>query len=288
MHFVQAKSLLSGGNSINIYRGCLHGCIYCDSRSLCYGFTHDFEDIEVKENAPQLLETALKSKRKRCVIATGSMSDPYLPLEKELQLTRRCLSLIERYGFGVALLSKSTLILRDSALLQSINERAKATVQMTLTTYDEQLCALIEPNVAGTNERFQALCHFRDLKIPTVVWLTPLLPYLNDTPENLLGILSYCAEAGVGGIVSFGFGLTLRDGDREYYYTALDRHFPGLKQQYIRQYGNTYELASPNSGQLQSIFHDFCARYHIETDAKRIFHEMETLPERYEQVDLFS
>ncbi len=288
MHFVQAKSLLSGSNGMNLYRGCLHGCIYCDSRSLCYGFTHDFEDIEVKENAPALLEAALKSKRKRCVIGTGSMCDPYLPIEKELQLTRRCLELIDRYEFGAAVLTKSTLVLRDAELLRSINEKARATVQMTLTTYDEKLCAIVEPNVAGTRERFEALCRFRELGVPTVVWLTPLLPYLNDTEENLLGILHYCAEAGVRGIVSFGFGLTLRDGDREYYYTALDRHFPGLKQRYIRQYGNAYELPSPNNQRLQRVFEDFCSRYNIMRDTNAIFADMEALPERYEQFDMFT
>lgn len=287
MHFVQAKTLLSGGKSMNLYRGCLHGCIYCDSRSLCYGFTHDFEDIEVKENAPALLEAALKSKRKRCVIGTGSMCDPYLPIEKELRLTRCCLELLDRYEFGAAVLTKSTLVLRDAELLQSINEKARATVQMTLTTFDEQLCSIVEPNVAGTRERFEALCRFRELGVPTVVWLTPLLPYLNDTVENLRGILNYCAEAGVRGIVSFGFGLTLRDGDREYYYAALDRHFPGLKERYIRQYGNAYELPSPNYQKLQGIFEDFCEQYHILHDVDAIFADMETIPERYEQLGLF-
>ena len=287
MHFVQAKTLLSGGKNMNLYRGCLHGCIYCDSRSLCYGFTHDFEDIEVKENAPALLEAALKSKRKRCVIGTGSMCDPYLPIEKELRLTRRCLELLDRYAFGAAVLTKSTLVLRDAELLQSITEKARATVQMTLTTYDEDLCSLVEPNVAGTRERFEALCRFRELGVPTVVWLTPLLPYLNDTEENLRGILNYCAEAGVRGIVSFGFGLTLRDGDREYYYAALDRHFPGLKAQYIRTYGNAYELPSPNFSRLQSIFEEFCEQYHILHDTAAIFADMETISERYEQLGLF-
>ena len=287
MHKAEVKGILSAQNGMNLYRGCTHGCIYCDSRSLCYGFTHDFEDIEVKGNAPALLERALKSKRKRCVIGTGSMCDPYLPIEKELRLTRCCLELLDRYAFGAAVLTKSTLVLRDAELLQSINEKARATVQMTLTTYDEALCALVEPNVAGTAERFAALCRFRELGVPTVVWLTPLLPYLNDTEENLRGILNYCAEAGVRGIVSFGFGLTLRDGDREYYYAALDRHFPGLKERYIRAYGNAYELPSPNSARLQSIFEDFCEKYHIMHNADAIFADMETIPERYEQLGLF-
>ncbi len=147
MHFVQAKGILSQNNGMNIYRGCSHGCIYCDSRSKCYGFTHAFEDVEVKDNAPELLEQALRSKRHKCMIGTGAMCDPYLPAEKELQLTRRCLELIDRYEYGVTVLTKSNLVLRDLDLLQSINKKTKAVVQMTLTTYDEYLCRKLEPNV---------------------------------------------------------------------------------------------------------------------------------------------
>ena len=157
MHFVQAKGILSGSNGMNLYRGCSHGCIYCDSRSKCYNFTHAFEDIEVKENAPELLEKALRSKREKCMIGTGSMCDPYLHIEEDLMLTRRCLELIDRYGYGVAIQTKSTRILRDMDLLQSINRKAKAVVQMTLTTYDEDLCRLIEPNVSTTRERLSLI-----------------------------------------------------------------------------------------------------------------------------------
>ena len=224
MHYVQAKSILSAQNGMNLYRGCQHGCIYCDSRSLCYQMNHPFEDIEVKENALPLLEKALKAKRKKCMIGTGAMSDPYMPLEEKLQLTRGALELIHRYGFGVAIQTKSCRILRDLELLKAINDQSKAVVQMTLTTYDERLCRMVEPNVSTTRQRAEALRKFRDAGIPTVVWLSPLLPWLNDTPENILGILEYCRGAGVKGIINFGMGLTLRDGDREYYYAALDRH----------------------------------------------------------------
>ena len=147
MHKVNAKSLLSAQNGMNIYRGCQHGCIYCDSRSKCYQFTHDFEDIEVKQNAPELLERSLRSKRKRCMIGTGSMSDPYMPMEREIGLMRCCLELIDRYEYGAAVITKSDLILRDLDLFRSINEKAKAVVQMTLTTFDEDLCRIVEPNV---------------------------------------------------------------------------------------------------------------------------------------------
>lgn len=287
MHFVQAKSILSQKNGMNLYRGCQHGCIYCDARSLCYQMDHPFEDIEVKENALPLLEQALKGKRKKCMIGTGAMSDPYMPLEEKLQRTRGALELIHRYGFGVAIQTKSCRILRDLELLKAINDQSKAVVQMTLTTYDEQLCRMVEPNVSTTRQRAEALKIFRDAGIPTVVWLSPLLPWLNDTPENILGILEYCREAGVKGIINFGMGLTLRDGDREYYYAALDRHFPGLKQRYIQTYDNAYELPSPNSRALWQLFHDKCEEYGIWHDNDRIFSYMMTFEEKDDQMSLF-
>ena len=287
MHFVQAKSILSPKNGMNLYRGCQHGCIYCDARSLCYQMNHPFEDIEVKENALPLLEQALKAKRKKCVIGTGAMSDPYIPLEETLRLTRGALELICRYGFGVAIQTKSHRILRDLELLREINHHAKAVVQMTLTTYDEKLCRIVEPAVSTTRQRVEALMAFREAGVPTVVWLSPLLPWMNDTPENLLGILEYCQAAGVKGILNFGMGLTLRDGNREYYYAALDRHFPGLKQRYIQTYGNAYELPSPRSRELWTLFHEKCEQYRIWHDNDRIFNYMMTLEEKNHQMSLF-
>ena len=155
-----AKSILSSNNGMNIYRGCQHNCIYCDSRSACYNMNHDFEDIEVKINAPILLENTLKRKRNRCMIGTGAMSDPYIPLEKELMLTRKCLEIIDRYGFGVTVLTKSADVLRDLDLYKSINSKSKAVIQMTLTTFNENLCKIIEPNVSTTRERFENLKEF--------------------------------------------------------------------------------------------------------------------------------
>ena len=271
MHEVYAKSILSPKNGMNIYRGCSHGCIYCDSRSKCYGMTHAFEDIEVKINAPELLERALRKKKNRCMIGTGAMCDPYLHIEEKLGLTRQCLAIIERYGFGVSVLTKSSRILRDLDLLKSIHEKAKAVVQMTLTTYDEDLCRIVEPNVSATAERVAVLKTMRAEGIPTVVWLCPILPYINDTPENLLGILNCCADAGVKGILCFGMGMTLREGDREYYYDALDRHFPGLKEKYISLYGNAYELPSPNTPRLNEIFRSFCRSHGIMHRQDEIF-----------------
>ena len=286
MHKVQAKGILSASNGMNIYRGCTHGCIYCDSRSKCYQMSHDFEDIEVKENAPQLLEQALLSKRKRCMIGTGSMCDPYLHVEKELRLTRRCLELISQYEFGVSVLTKSDLVMRDIDLLTEINRKSKSVVQMTLTTFDDGLCRIVEPNVCVTSRRFEVLCEMRRRGIPTVIWLCPLLPFINDTEENVAGILDYARRAGCVGVMMFGMGLTLREGDREYYYTALDRHFPGLKQRYIERYGNNYELPSPGSDRLLKLFHSRCGEYGMLHDSESIFAYLREFPEN-EQLTLF-
>lgn len=287
MHFVQAKGILSNSNGMNIYRGCTHGCIYCDSRSRCYGFTHDFEDIEVKENAPQLLEKALRSKRRKCMIGTGSMCDPYLHAEEKLGITRRCLELIDLYEFGVAIQTKSTRILRDMDVLQSINRKSKAVVQMTMTTCDEKLCKLIEPQVSTTRERYEALLQFKEAGIPTVVWLSPILPFINDTVENIAGILDYCVKAGVKGIICFGMGVTMREGNREYFYRALDTHFPGLKERYIREYGNSYELPSPNQRELMSLLQKVCREYGIMCTPEECFGYLHEFPERYVQQSLF-
>lgn len=287
MHCVKAKGILSAGNGMNLYRGCQHGCIYCDARSKCYQMDHVFEDIEVKENAPALLEAALKAKRKPCMIATGAMSDPYIPLEEKLMLTRRCLELIDRYGFGIAIQTKSDRILRDMDLLHSINSRTKAVVQMTLTTHDENLCRILEPCVSTTKARYAALKEFQAAGIPTVVWLTPILPFLNDTSENIHGILEYCADAGVKGIIHFGMGLTLRDGNREYFYQALDRHFPGLREHYVRTYGNAYEISSPRSRELERLFRETCAQYGIWYDNDRIFRYMREFEEKTNQLSFF-
>lgn len=287
MHFVQAKGILSARNGMNIYRGCSHGCIYCDARSRCYQFTHAFEDIEVKENAPVLLEDALRRKRKKCMIGTGAMSDPYMHCEDKLRLTRQCLEIIERYGFGVAVQTKSARILRDTDLYVKINEKAKAVVQMTLTTYDEELCRIVEPNVSTTRQRFDTLMRFKELGIPTVVWICPILPYINDTEENIRGIMDYCVKAGVKGIINFGMGLTLREGDREYYYSALDRHFPGLRQRYEKEYGLAYELPCKNADGLYTIMKGECEKHGIMYENDKVFAYLNDFPQSSEQLSIF-
>lgn len=287
MHFVNAKGILSAQNGMNLYRGCTHGCIYCDSRSKCYGFTHRFEDIEVKQNAPELLEKALRSKRKKCMIGTGAMCDPYMHCEEELKMTRKCLEIIERYEYGVTIQTKSNRILRDLDLLKSINEKAKCVVQMTLTTYDEKLCKILEPNVCTTKERVKTLQIFHENGIPTMVWLSPVLPFINDTKENIEGILDYCIQAKVYGIICFGMGVTLRDGDREYFYAALDKHFPGMKERYHQKYGYAYELSSDRSRELMKLFRDRCHENGIVCDVEECFRYLHEFPEKYTQLTLF-
>lgn len=271
MHEVEVKGILSAKNGINIYRGCTHGCIYCDSRSRCYQMNHDFEDIEVKINAPEVLEDALRRRRKKCMIGTGAMSDPYIHLEEKLGNTRKCIELIHSYGFGLAIQTKSARILRDLDLLKKINEKAKCVVQMTLTTYDETLCKIIEPNVSTTKERFEVLKIMRDSGIPTVVWLSPILPFINDTEENIGGLLDYCIEAKVQGIICFGIGLTLREGNREYFYKKLDEHFPGMKERYIKNYGYSYEINSPNNDRLMNIVKNTCKQNGVMYGVEKCF-----------------
>ena len=286
MHRMEAKSILSAQNGMNLCRGCLHGCIYCDSRSTCYQINHNFEDIAIKANAPELLEKALRSKRRKCMIGTGSMSDPYLPQEDVLALTRRCLELIAQYDFGATVLTKSDLVLRDLDLLRQINRQQKAVVQMTLTTFDESLCRIIEPHVCTTARRAEVLRILHENGIPTVVWLSPLLPWINDTEENLRGILQYCIEAHVTGIVCFGIGLTLREGNREYFYRALDRHFPTLRRRYEQTYGEAYEIVSPNHARLMQIFHETCSAHGILHSPEDCFRYLKELPEPFEQLTL--
>lgn len=290
MHFVDAKGILTANNGfhgMNIYRGCSHGCIYCDSRSRCYQFTHPFEDIEVKQNAPELLEKALASKRKKCVIGTGAMSDPYMHCEEQLKLTRKCLEIIKRHGFGVAIQTKSDRILRDIDLLDEINRETKAVVQMTLTTYDDELCRIVEPNVCNTRRRIEVLEEMKNRGIPTVVWLSPILPFINDTEENIRAIMEECVRVGVKGVICFGMGLTLREGDREYYYAALDKHFPGLKKKYIERYGNAYNLPSPNERQLFKIFNEICRENGIMCTPDECFRFLSDLPEKDIQMSMF-
>ena len=276
MHYKKVKGILSSNNGMNLYRGCLHGCIYCDSRSACYHMNHLFEDIEVKENALELLDISLRKKRKPCMIGMGAMTDPYIPLEDQLLYTRGALEIIDRNGFGVTLITKSSRVLRDLDVLKSIQTYSKCVIQMTLTTYDEDLCKILEPNVSTTKERFETLLTLYKEGIHTIVWLTPILPFINDNEGNLRGILDYCIKAHVKGIICFDMGVTLREGNREYFYSKLEQHFPGLKETYINKYGNSYILSSPQNKHLMRIFHQICEENGIMHDHEEIFDYLRT------------
>ena len=287
-HYADYKTILSPKNGMNLYRGCTHGCIYCDSRSACYQIKHDFEDIEVKRNAAEILESQIRRKRQPCMISTGAMTDPYIHLEEELKVTRQCLEIIEKRSFvGLAILTKSARIMRDIDLLYSINAKTKCVVQMTLTTFDEDLCRIIEPNVSTTTERFEVLKTMQKAEIPTVVWLTPTLPFINDNEENLRRLLDYCIRTDVKGIINFGFGTTMREGSRDYFYKKLDEHFPGMKQKYIETYGQAYECNSPNHRKLWAIYSDICKKHGIMYKHSDVFAYMNKFETKQGQMTLF-
>lgn len=285
MHFVTSKSILSKNNGMNLYRGCTHGCIYCDSRSKIYGMNHPFEDIEVKENSLELLKKELK-KRSPSMIGTGAMTDPYIPLEKHLGYVRNALELIYNYGFGFTCITKSDLILRDMDLLKKINEKTRVVVQMTLTTADDDLCSVLEPHACNTSRRVDVLRMLNKEGISTVVWLCPILPFINDTEENINSILDYCIESNVKGILCYAMGLTLREGNREYFYQKLDENFPGLKERYIKKYGNAYSINSPNNKKLMEIFKKRTDENGILNKPDEIFRYLHKFPQKSYQTKL--
>lgn len=288
MHYKKVKGILSAKNGMNLFRGCTHGCIYCDSRSKCYQINHPFSDIEIKENAIELLEDSLRKKRKKCMISTGAMTDSYMALPEISNRTREALIIIEKYGFGLTIQTKSNLILNDLDILKRINQKTKCVVQITLTTYNEELCKILEPNASTTRERFETLKVLRDNNIPTIVWFCPLLPFINDTLENMTGILNYCFQAKVKGILCYGIGLTLREGNREYFYQNLDKQFPGLKEKYINTYGLSYEITSPNNKNLMPIFYSECKKHNIMCNNNEIFTYLNHFPTKTgEQLKLF-
>lgn len=277
MHYVTSKTILSKNNGMNLYRGCTHGCIYCDSRSEIYGMDHEFEDIAVKENSLKLLKKELR-KRPKSMIGTGAMTDPYVPLESNLKYVRKSLEMIYNYGFGFTCITKSDLVLRDLELIKKINEKSKAVIQMTLTTADDELCAILEPNVCPTSRRVEVLRILNDNDIPTVVWLCPILPYINDTADNINAIIDCCIDTNVKGILCHEMGLTLRKGNREYFYSKLDEHFPGLKERYIRQYADSYSIPSPNNRELMDIFKRRTSRHGIMNRWEDIFEYLHEFP----------
>ena len=289
MHYINVKSILSPNNGMNLYRGCTHGCIYCDSRSHVYNMDHEFDDVEVKQNSIDLLKKALMNKKEKCMIGTGSMTDPYIPLEKELRYIRRALELIYRYGHGFTCITKSNLILDDLDLLKKINAKSKVVVQMTLTCCDDELSRILEPNVCTTTERVNVLRKLKEEGIPTIVWLCPILPYITDNPENINQIIDYCIETNVKGILCFEMGMTLREGNREYFYKKLDEHFPDMKKVYQEKYGDKYSIPSPNNHKLMKIFKKRTEEHNIMNDPNEIFKYLHEFPnkEKTKQTTLF-
>lgn len=268
MEFIPAKTIVSGyssgknwfGNNynMNIYKGCSHGCIYCDSRSDCYR-VENFDQVRGKANALEIIEGDLRSKRRTGVIGTGAMSDPYNPKEQEHLLTRGALKLLDKYRFGISICTKSDLVTRDIDILKEIKKHSPVLVKITITAWDDDLCRKIEPNAPVPSKRFAALKELAGQGIHTCILLMPVLPFLEDTEENIAGIVGRANECGVNYIFP-GFGVTLRQNQRVWYYDQLDRLYPGLKEKYIRQYGNTYSCNSPRTRKLWDLFKTECVK----------------------------
>jgi len=255
--------------NMNIYRGCSHGCIYCDSRSDCYR-NFDFDTVKVKENALQIIRDELRRKAKTGVISTGAMSDPYNPLEAELKLTRNALELINAFGFGVSLCTKSSLIARDADILQDIKEFSPVIAKLSVTAADDALSRIIEPEVSATSERIAALATLAEGGIFAGIWINPILPYLTDTEENIVGILRMAKAAGAKFAVTF-MGMTLRSGNREHYYQELDKAgLSHVKDAHIKRFGTRYECTSPKYKKLWAVFANECEKLGLLYDMKAI------------------
>lgn len=248
--------------TMNLYRGCQHQCIYCDSRSECYRI-ENFADILVKVNAIELLRKELPRKRVKGVVGTGSMNDPYMPLEAERQLTGQALEVIAEYGFPVHVITKSDLVLRDLETLKEIG-RVYAAVSLTITAADDELSRQVEPGAPPSSRRFRALETLTANGVVAGVTMMPVLPFVEDTEENIASIVRQAHDAGAAYILP-AFGMTMRDRQREYFYDQLDRRFPGLRARYERRFGNRYECGSPNAQRLSEVFQELCDRYHLPT-----------------------
>ena len=270
--------------NINLYRGCLHGCIYCDSRSDCYE-VGDFEEVKIKINALEILEKELASKRTKGIIGMGSMSDPYNPYEKKYELTRKSLSIMEKAGYGVFIITKSSMVLRDIDLLKAINKKTKAIVGITITTSDDDLAKLIEPNVSSSSERFEVLKVLNECGIDAGILLMPVLPFINDTEENVKGIVEKASLSKAKFIYPW-FGVTLRDSQREFFYNNLEKKFPGLKQKYEKKFGDKYACARPNAKQLYETLSVICKNKEIPYKMEDI-NSLFVYKEGIEQISLF-
>lgn len=294
MEFITAKTIISGysennywfGNNynMNIYKGCNHGCIYCDSRSECYGID-DFSKVRAKENPLAIIERELRSKRKKGVVGTGAMSDPYNTYEKEYKLTRGALELINRYGFGVSIDTKSDLIIRDIDLLKEISKHSPVLIKITVTTADDDLCKKIEPNVAPSSQRFKAIRKLSEEGIFAGILMMPILPFIEDNEKNISGIIELAYRSGAKFIYP-AFGMTLRQNQRDWYYKKLDEAFPTVKEKYIKNYGSSYQCPSPKEKELKSLFQQKCKNYGILYKMNDIITEYK-LPYQTIQLSLF-
>lgn len=267
MEYVPAKTIVTRTKStqwfgarynMNIYRGCCHGCIYCDSRSECYGVER-FDQVRAKQDALAIIRNELRRKVETGIVSTGAMSDPYNPFERELELTRHALELLSAYGFGAAIATKSSLIVRDIPILQEIRETAPVICKVTITTCDDALSRKIEPGVPVSSQRFAVIEELSRAGLFAGILLMPVLPFLEDSEENVLGIVELASKAGARFIYP-AFGMTLRQNQREYYYQKLEELFPGqdLSGRYRKRYGSSYECVSPKAGLLWKAFSKAC------------------------------
>ena len=267
---IPAKTILSGWSdegwfgsnyNMNLYKGCCHGCIYCDSRSECYQVM-DFDTVRLKEDALVVLERDLRSKRKKGIVISGSMSDAYNPFEKKCGVMRGALGLMDKYGFGVVADTKSPLVVRDTDLLVSISRHSPAIVNMTLTTADDTLCRKIEQHVPPTSKRLEAISRLTDAGITCGVLLMPILPFINDTAGNIAALVDKAAEAGAKWLYAgSSFGVTLRTNQCDYFLEQVDAMWPGMRIKYEQTFGQVYICKSPNNAELWPAFTAACARH---------------------------
>ena len=286
--FINASGWFGINYNMNIYKGCSHGCIYCDSRSDCYRID-GFDKVRVKADALQIIGKELKGKKKKGVIATGSMSDPYNPLEKTLRQTRGALELIDQNKFGVAVATKSSLAERDIDIFKKIKRHSPAILKITITAADDNLCKVIEPAVSLSSARFMTLEKFAAAGIFCGVLLMPLLPHITDGESNVKSIIERAADAGAD-FVYGGSGVTLRDSQRAYFFDKLDQNFPGVKEKYLKEFGNSYSCGT-KSEKLWAVFKETCEKRGIKYRMKDIIAKSrepyQKEYEKYEQLSMF-
>lgn len=297
MEFIKTKSIITkvkDGSfwygvdfNMNLYRGCPHGCIYCDSRSNCY-HVDNFDVPKGKKYALEILESELIKIKdsKKGVIGIGAMSDTYNPLEKMYNQTRGALKLISKYNFGVSIDTKSDLILRDIDLLKEISGKNNCIVKVTITTPNDELSRKIEPNVCVSSRRFQVIKELNENGIYAGIMLNPVLPFITDREEDIKEIVKLAYENGAKFIHTY-MGVTLRENQRDYFYEKIDGLFPGLKEKYVKYYGNKYECKVPNSCRLYKVFTDECKKYGILYNMNDIIRDYKREIRSSEQISLW-